>query len=264
MIPVSALVCIKNEADRIARCLDALKDFDDVIVVDSHSTDGTLDIVRDYNVRIVPFTWDGRYPKKYQWSADHAGAKYDRILFVDADEIITPALRDEIAACDWAHDGYFIKGQPVWRGKPLKHGQWNNKLALLDRRKFLFPAIDDLDIPGGNEIEGHYQPIALNNATIGQLNAPMLHDCGQGWDGRHDKYARWEAGMMARNAFPRDPVPRREVMKRVFRSMPFRGTFVFLYGYLARLGVLDGMRGFDYALARGRYYAAIARARRSP
>lgn len=263
MIPVSVLVCIKNEAARIARCLEALKDFDDVIVVDSHSTDGTLDIVKQYPVRVVPFTWNGQYPKKYQWSMDHAGAKHDRVLFVDADEIITPELRDEIAACDWACDGYFIKGRPVWKGAPLKHGQWNNKLALVDKNKFFFPAVNDLDIAGGNEIEGHYQPIALGGARIGQLSASMLHDCGQGWDGRHENYARWEAGMMARNAFPRDPVPRREAMKRVFRSMPLRGVFVFVYGYVARLGFLDGARGFDYALARGRYYATIARARKA-
>jgi glycosyltransferase involved in cell wall biosynthesis len=263
MIPVSVLVCVKNEEARLGRCLDALNDFDDVVVIDSYSTDGTRDIARLYaNVRIVSFLWNGCYPKKYQWSLDRAETRYRQVLFVDADEIVTPELCAEISRCDWMYDGYFIKGRPVWNERPLRYGLWNNKLALIDKEKFLFPAIDDLDLPGGNEIEGHYQPIAKGGARIGQMHMPMLHDCADNWQERHDRYACWEAGMMLRNAFPRDPVPRRELMKRIFRALPCRGILMFIYGYVARLGIFDGRAGLDYALAKGRYYHAISRAKK--
>lgn len=263
MIAVSVLVCVKNEERRLSACLNALSRFDDVIVVDSHSSDQTLAIAQSYPVRIVPFAWNGRYPKKYQWSLDHVQTKHVRVLFADADEIITPELAREIEMLDWRCDGYFIKGQPVWQGRPLRQGLWNNKLALIDKTKFRFPVVDDLDIPGGNELEGHYQPIAIDGARIGQLKAAMRHDCADGWDGRHDRYALWEAGMMAKGAFPADPVPLREVMKKLFRAMPLRGAFIFMYGYVWRRGFLDGKAGFAYALAKARYYGAIARARKA-
>lgn len=263
MIPVSVLVCVKNEERRIGACLSALKDFDDVVVVDSHSTDKTVDIVQSFHVPIVQFSWNGQYPKKYQWSLDNVETKYRHILFIDADEIVMPELAQEIAALDWQYDGYFIKGQPVWKCAALAYGLWNNKLALLDKTKLRFPVVNDLDISGGNEIEGHYQPVAIGEARVGQLRAPILHDCAGGWEGRHENYARWEAGMMARNGFPPDPVPRREAIKKIFRAMPLRGLIVFAYGYGWKRGFMDGVAGFDYAWAKARYYAAIARARKA-
>lgn len=263
MISVSVLVCVKNEEARLDACLRALTAFDDVIVVDSHSTDRTAEIAQAYARRVEPFQWNGRYPKKYQWALDHITMKYDRVLFVDADEILDNALVQEIATLDWPCDGYFIKGRPVWHGTPLRFGLWNNKLALFDRTLFRFPVVHDLDLPGSMEIEGHYQPVARRTVSIGQLRAHMLHDCAHGWDARHDLYAQWEAGMMARNAFPPDPSPRREYMKRVFRIMPLRGWILFAYGYVVRLGFADGRAGFDYAMAKARYYAAISRARKA-
>ena len=183
--------------------------------------------------------------------------KHDRVLFVDADEVITPELKNELKNLDWCADGYFIKGQPVWNGRPLANGLWNNKLALLDRRKFKFPIVDDLDIPGGNELEGHYQPVGIGPVTVGQLIYSMIHDCQRGWEKRHENYARWEAGMMARQGFPPDPVARREMLKKIFRQMPFRGPAMFLYSYVFKNGWRDGEAGLDYARAKAKYYRAI-------
>ncbi len=66
-IPVTVLVQTKNEAVGIRKCIESLKAFDEVIVVDSNSTDGTQDIVRALGVRLETFTWDGKYPKKKEW-----------------------------------------------------------------------------------------------------------------------------------------------------------------------------------------------------
>ncbi len=263
-IPLSVLVVTRNEAGRMAACLSALAAFDDVVVIDSGSTDDTVLIAQSFGARVVPFTWNGQYPKKRQWCLDHLELAHDWVFFVDADEIVTPALADEIrrVMAAPAHQGYFIDGRYVMRDKVLRFGLKNSKIALFDRRQFSFPDIPDLYIPGMGEMEGHYQPLPDSGATIGRIKSPLLHyayDGGESWESRHQRYAQWEAGMNARDAWPADPVRSRQVMKQIFRGLPFRPLAAFLHCYFAKLGVLDGGAGFRLARDRYRYYAMVAR-----
>jgi len=234
-IPVSVIVVTKNEEARVGQCLDALSDFDEVVVVDSESSDATCEIVRGMGVRVEHFVWDGAYPKKRQWCLDTLELAHDWVFFVDADEVVTPEVVHEIAKLfdvGVPRDaGYFVKANYVWRGK--------------------------------REIEGHYQPV-LNAEyaadSIGQLGGKMLHNIDgdmAAWEARHLKYAEWEAGMNARDAWPIDPVGWRQFMKRVFRGLPMRGAFAFLHCYVLKCGFLDGAAGFDFALSRARYYRMI-------
>lgn len=265
MIPVSVIITTRNEEPRLAACLAALKGFDEVIVVDSNSTDRTPAIAVEMGARLVPFCWDGRYPKKRQYCLDHIPTRHDWIFFVDADEIVTPALVREIAALDFQCAGYFIKGRYVWNRRVLRHGVMNNKLALLDRRKFAFPVVDDLDLPGMGEMEGHYQPVlrpACRGERIGRLDCALIHDAAQdrrAWDARHQRYIQWERGMNARKAWPPDPVPLRQGLKTLFRALKGRGMIMFLYGYVWKRGFLDGWAGLDFARSRAAYYNAIGR-----
>ena len=264
-VGVSVVIVSKNEEQKIAKCLKALGGFDDVWVVDSNSTDRTCEIAREHGAHVVSFEWDGRYPKKRQWCLDTLDLKYDRVFFVDADEIVTPELVREIGALDMFCAGCFIKGRYVVDGQVLKHGLCNNKLALIDRRYIEFPVIDDLDIEGMGEIEGHYQPVlkaGCESMKIGQIDAALLHYAHEdeaAWEARHLRYAQWEAGMNARNAWPQDPVALREFMKRVFRKMPMRGAVAFLQSYIFKAGFLNGRAGFDFARSRMRYYRMISR-----
>ena len=97
MIEVTAIVLTKNEELSLPDCLKSLEDFARVVVVDSHSTDGTLDIAKAYGAEVVTFTWDGGYPKKKQWSLEHAAGGADWVLLLDADERVSPELAREIA-----------------------------------------------------------------------------------------------------------------------------------------------------------------------
>lgn len=263
-IPVSVLVCAKNEGKCLGRCLASLSAFDDIVVIDSHSADDTALIAQSYGARVVPFAWNGQYPKKRQWCLDQLALAYEWILFVDADEVIPETLALEIAAIlqNPAHEGYFIEGLYVMQGRVLRHGLRNAKLVLFRRHIFSFPVVNDLGIPGMGEMEGHYQPVPLRKAAIGRLKNPLLHyayESGEGWQSRHERYALWEAGMDRRDAWPVDPVPVRQLMKVLFRRLPCRGAIAFFHSYIYKRGFLDGLAGLTLAQDRFRYYRLVSK-----
>ncbi len=274
MVPVSVIIVTKNEESRLADCLAAFSGFDaPLIVVDSASHDKTCAIARAYRARIVPFTWDGHYPKKRQWCLDHLALAHEWVWFVDADEIVSPALLAEIKALFSSGappcNGYFIESRYRLDGILLRYGLRNKKLCLFDRRELHFPYLDDLALDGMGEIEGHYQPVRRpghGNAVIGVLKNNMEHrvDDVAAWRERHRSYALWESGMNAGRLWPRDPVFWRDVAKTIFRAVPLRGEIMFLYGYILRSGFLDGAAGLRWALMRRDYYRMIAAASKSP
>ncbi len=263
-IPVTVVVCTRNEAANIGACLAALTRFDQVLVVDSDSTDATVAIARDHGALVIRFVWNGQYPKKKQWSLDLEAIRHDWVMHVDADEIVTPELAAEIAALmahGPRHGGYFIRGQPVFLGRRLRFGLHNGKLMLVDRRRARFPRCDDLDAAGGWEVEGHYQPVI--EGSVDRLRHPVLHWDRKplaAWLDRHNRYSDWEAalrrdGRMAGLAAAESR--RRRWLKAAFGASPSRGLAAFLYGYVVRLGFLDGTAGLHFALAKSFYYWQI-------
>ncbi len=268
MIPATAIIVTKDEGENLPHCLLPLvAKFQRVIVVDSNSRDDTMPTAKNMGAEFLPYSWNEKYPKKRQWCLDNIQGLGDWIFFVDADEVVTPGLLREMEllfARGPQADGYFIRGRYVWMNRRLRFGLANNKLCLFRRTKFHFPVVNDLDIPGMGEIEGHYQPVAIDSghARIGQLQHAVLHHNLKGrgdWLRRHERYAGWEARMIARNAYPADPVAWREEAKALTRASILRPYLVFLYSYVARLGFLDGVAGLDFALARARYARDVLR-----
>lgn len=265
-IPVSAIVVTKNEAKRIESCLEALKGFAEVLVVDSESADATQELARKSGAGVVCFKWNGQYPKKRQWILDNVSLKYDWAFFVDADEIVTPELvreiRDLFSSGQPPYAGYFVTGRYLVDGQVLRFGMPNRKIALFDKIKMEFPVVDDLDIPGMGEIEGHYQPVLKNPCfRIGYMKNFLIHDAfgdERAWRFRHEKYARWEAGMNRKGAWPADPVLWRDGVKRVFRVLRFRAELMFLLGYILKMGFFDGKYGKKLAVSKYKYYKLIS------
>lgn len=270
MIPVSVVIPTRNEAANLAHCLEALRGFDQVVIADSASSDATVAIAERYGASVVPFNWNRKYPKKKEWSLQHPIVRNDWVLMLDADEIVSPALVDEIAALIEKGPpcaAYFIEGRFVFLGEALRFGHRNCKIMLVDRRRTRFPHPDDLDVPGGWEVEGHYQPQI--DGRIGRLRASLLH-----WDrkpaaayfGRHDLYADWEARLAERGVLAKlagNETWTRRAMKTAFRVTPCRWLVAFLHSYVFKLGVLDGAAGFHFAMARAFYYWQIALRRRT-
>lgn len=271
---LSVIIATRNEEANLPACLDSLHEFDEIIVVDSHSTDKTMEIAQKHGAKIISFKWDGCYPKKRQWCLDNLPLQHDWVLFLDADERMTQELANEIhrlfqRARTPAVAGYFITGNYVWGGKKLRFGMKNRKIALLNKKMMQFPTINDKNCFGMGEIEGHYQPVMRQgheNKTIRTLKQSIAHlipDKEQ-WLKRHKDYACWEACMNRNKSWPDDPVYIRQKLKKLFRALPCRSLIAFLHCYVLKAGFLDGYAGFDFALSRARYYAMIATANKQP
>lgn len=259
-IAVTVIVTTLNEEANLPRCLAALGRFDEVIVVDSGSQDRTLEIARQSGAKTISFVWNGQYPKKRQWCLDTLRLAHERVFFVDADEVVTQALVDEIAALDWRHAGYFVDGLYMAQGRPLKFGMRNRKLCLFDRRYLAFPVIDDLDIPGMGEIEGHYQPVLKAGAAISsirRLRHPVHHyafEDNEKWAARHKAYANWEVGMDARHGWPQEQSHLRRMLKFIFRRTPFKASLFLTYHFILKGGFLEGARNLDLTRRKAAYY----------
>lgn len=264
MIPVTAIVVTRNEEANIAACLASLGIFQQIIVVDSQSRDRTKDIAEQAGASVLDFVWNKQYPKKRQWILDTVPLQTDWIFFVDADEILTQDLAGEMMqlfskAPDC--DGYFVTGAYRVDGKILRHGLQNKKLCLFRRTRFQFPVVDDLDIPGMGEIEGHYQPVVIADpVSIGHIRSPLVHTAledERAWAFRHERYALWEAGMNKKDAWPRDPVPWRQTVKVWLRRNKWRPELMFFLSYVALGGFLDCKDGKTFAYRKYRYYKMI-------
>ena len=124
LLPVSVIVPVRNEAGNLPRCLESLREAGEVYVIDSQSSDATVEIASSYGAKVVQFQYHGGWPKKRQWAMDTLPFAYDWIFLVDADEALTPELAEEIAQAirNPAIDGYYIALQTYFLGRVLRHG----------------------------------------------------------------------------------------------------------------------------------------------
>jgi glycosyltransferase involved in cell wall biosynthesis len=263
-IPLSVIVLTRNEELNIAACLGSLMRFDQVLVLDSHSTDQTAAIAGQWGATVLPFCWDGQYPKKKQWALDHLPLQYRWVMFVDADERITPELADELALL-MQHPpsvaAFWCDSRPVVLGRTLRFGARYRKIVLLDRMRVRFPPCPDLDVSTMWEVEGHYQPQV--DGLTGHLRQVLLHDDRKGpvaWIARHNIYSDWEARLTLsqRDQLTASEGWWRSWLKSNFIRLPARPLLVFLHDYVWRLGLLDGRAGLHMAVARAVYYWMIA------
>ena len=137
MIKLSVVVITFNEEKNIERCLSSVKDVaDDIVIVDSYSTDDTERICKTFNVRFFQQKFEG-YIEQKNFANSHA--KYDHILSLDADEALSSELVESIKLVkkSWKSDGYTMNRLTNYCGKWIKYGGWypDKKLRLFDRRK---------------------------------------------------------------------------------------------------------------------------------
>jgi glycosyltransferase involved in cell wall biosynthesis len=262
-IPISVVVPVKNEEANLAGCLERLGRFAEVVVVDSASTDRTPEIARKFGARLIEFKWDGKYPKKRNWVLLNHKLACDWVLFLDADEFIDEAF---CAAADDAlrstsHDGFWLNYSNWFRGRRLRYGLPQRKLALFRVDKGLYERVEE-DHWSALDMEIHEHPII--DGSVGEIKTQIEHNDDRGvakFIDRHCDYARWEARRVAvlRRGGP-DAWMRltgRQRFKYRHLDKWWYPWFYFLYTYVVRGGLLDGADGFHYAFYKTWYFQTI-------
>ena len=235
--PLSACIITLDEADRIEACLDSLAFCDEVVVVDSGSTDGTRERAAAKGARVVEHAFEG-----YRAQKDFAvqAASHDWVLCLDADERVTPALRESI---ERARDagfadaaGYRFARLTSYFGRPLRHGNAypDRVLRLFDRRRGGW---------SGREIHEHVRV----DGRIARLGGDLGHDAYRSLADQLTRLERY-ACMMAAHMHARG---RRARVVNLLLNPWWR----FVRGYFLRGGFLDGWRGFVYAYVEANYTA---------
>src|SRR6202521_3878738 len=123
LLPVSVIVPVRNEARNLPRCLESLAGVGEIYVIHLQRTDDAVAIAQSRGAKVVQFHYVGGSPKKRQWAMDTLPLIYDWILLLDADEVLTPELVEEIrrAVQNPGVNGYSIRLQMYFLGRVLRH-----------------------------------------------------------------------------------------------------------------------------------------------
>jgi glycosyltransferase involved in cell wall biosynthesis len=255
---LSAILITRNEAHNIAGCLRSVAFADEVIVVDSGSTDGTVELARSLGAQVISTPdWPGFGPQKNRALEAATG---EWVLSLDADERVTPELersiRETLAAP--ALDAYEIGRHSSYCGQYMNHSGWYpDRVVRLVRRgtaRFTDDLVHERLLPAG---------------PAGRLRGDLLHDSMPDFESVLDKVDRYStAGALS--------LMRKGVKGSLGKSLG-HGLWAFIRTYLIRRGFLDGRLGFALAVsnAEGTYYrylklwlmqqkAAASDVRRSP
>lgn len=258
-VPLTVLFTTRNEEVNIERSLRSVHGFaDQILVIDSESTDRTQEIARRWadEVHNLPYEHGRIIPWIFQWGLEHLPISNEWILILEADQALTPELRQEIAALlarpQIRENGFYIRRRQIFRGKPLRFGGYGGKVLMKLFRR------------GHGRLDPEEQDTRVYiDGAVGRLHAPLeehnrKEDAILFYLEKHLRYAE---------AFAREEVERRRGlpwrvtprffgtpdervlwMKTRWYRMPLyvRPFLYFFYRYFFLLGILDGKNGFVF------------------
>ena len=258
ILPISVIIAAKNEAKNLASCLESVRAFGEVIVVDSQSSDTTVEIARGLGVDVVQFYYGGGWPKKRQWALDNLPLRHDWVLLLDADESITPELLSELRGIvrDPEISGCYIGLEMFFLGRRLRHsGATFEKLCLFRRGSGHFECRTLKQDASMCDMEVH-EHVVVKGAKL-RLKNKLLHrnvDSLFRYVQKHNEYSNWEAQVWAGGdsdaqlppALLGSQAQQRRWLKKHFLHWPGSPVLLFVYRYLFRAGFLDGVPGLIY------------------
>jgi glycosyltransferase involved in cell wall biosynthesis len=251
---ISALVLTLNEEVNIARCLRSLTWCDDVVVLDSYSTDRTIEIARSFNARVVQRSFDN-WSNHQNWANQNISFKHPWVYYSDADEVIPVDLRNEmldvVSRADDSCAAYRLRYRNFFRGRWIRHcgiyPVWVTRLFRPQRIKWerLVNPVASVDGAVGN-LKGHFEHYSFSKGM-------------SAWFQKHNHYSDYEALETIRSLsgdqidwrklLPHvNSAERRLTLKKLSFRLPGRPLLRFVYMYLVRLGFLDGLPGLHYCI----------------
>lgn len=253
---ISILIPTFNEEVNLPHAMRSVMGWADrVFVVDSESTDRTREIAKQMGAEVVVQPWLG-YARQKNWALDNLPWETPWIFILDADEAVTPALRDEmlaIAAKDpvsVAEGGFYVNRLPHFMGGPIRHCGFypSYNLRFFKRGKARY---EDREVHEHMVVDGETQ----------RLEHVMLHEDRRGlehWIAKHNRYSTLEAREIVKermrvssaraSKLERGIAFRRWLKLHILPYLPLSGVFRFIYMYFFRLGFLDGAAGFRFCL----------------
>lgn len=241
---LSVTIIAYNEAERIEPCLQSVAGWaDEIIALDSGSTDGTFEVLKRYADRALPTDWPGFGPQR-QRALDMATGDY--VLALDADERVTPELRDaidrELAKDSVPHALYRIRWRPYCFGKQLYFGRYATlQPRLFQRQGAQYP------------LRQVHETVLHAPGTVGDLAGDLIHLSFRDYRHAAVKHVDY-AWLLAQDKLAQG-------RNGNLWYATFRFFWDFLHQYIVRLSVLDGGRGFITSVLLGRYafdkYAAL-------
>ena len=235
---LAAIVLTHNEEENIKKCLDSLNYCDQIVVVDDGSTDNTVKIAEKMGATILEHVWTEDYSAQRNWTLDQVKSSW--ILFVDADEVISPKLAQEIKSAIKRTEfkGFFLPRIDYMWGKKLKHGDVGGvKLLRLARR-------------GAGDWQGRVHETWNIEGSVATLKNPIYHHPHKNLADFLQRVNSYSS-IKAREFY--DQGRRTNILEIVLGPVT---RFINLY--IFKLGFLDGTPGFIHAMTMSFYAYLVA------
>lgn len=260
---VSVLIITFNEELNLSRCLDSLKWCDDIVVLDSYSTDGTESIAGEYGARFHQRTFDN-YARQRNFGLKDIKYENDWVLMLDADEEATPELIEEISKavseCDDDVGMMRLRRKDYFLGRWIKHSSsyplWFGRLMKPDR------------VWVEREINEEYHTDSKILHLQQHINHYPFNKGFSAWIEKHNRYSSMEATLKFEQQddneiswsgfFSSDPLVRRKSLKALVYSLPGRPVIIFFGLYVFKGGFLEGTAGFVYCTLKMFYEFMIS------
>ena len=272
MAEIHAIVLTLDEAQHIARCIESVRSIcATVLVVDSGSKDGTVEIARALGATVIVNPWVN-YSTQFNYGIAAMGDKSGWLMRIDADEYMTPqsvasakAFLDTLST-DVA--GVLVRRQIVFLGRRIRWGgvepNWQLRLWRAGRGSCEQRWMDEHILVEGEVVKAGIEMIDENLNSL------------DWWTAKHNRYASREVidilasrGLLpnnqalARHGASGQAIARRFIKERIYNRLPggLRSTAYFFYRYVVRLGFLDGRAGYFFHVLQGFWYRTLVDAK---
>ncbi|MDD2752164.1 MAG: glycosyltransferase family 2 protein [Candidatus Omnitrophica bacterium] len=265
-MPISVIILTYNEEKNIRECLESVRPWaDEIFIVDSASTDRTLEISRAYTDKIFTHTFENQ-ARQFNWALENLALRSDWVMRLDADERVSPELAvellEKLPGLGENVSGLRMKRKVFFMGRWIKHGGYYPTWLLRIWRK------------GKGRYEERWmdEHVKIKEGEILSLKNDIVDDNEKGlhwWTNKHNAYATRDAIDMLNlkyNFFPSDSLNRtlflsqeqekRWLKENIYVRMPlfFRAFLYFVYRYFIKFGFLDGKEGLIWHFLQGYWY----------